>query len=158
MIKLQWRAAPVLFLLLLFPVLAQAQNAAELDALLETPALSVAGAARFVLGSVDLLPKGLSGPAAQKAAYDMALSKGWITGGPNDAITLENAAFLIMSAFDVKGGLMYSLVPGPRYAYREMLYRKLIQGRADPGMSVSGERLLRIIDKTASYAENGGAP
>ena len=43
---------------------------------------------------------------------------------------------------------MYSLFHTPRYAYREMVYRKLIQGRANPSMKVSGQRLLQIIDRS----------
>jgi hypothetical protein len=46
---------------------------------------------------------------------------------------------------------MYSLFPCPRYAYREMIYRKLIQGRADEGFAVSGDRLLHIIGRVLKY-------
>ena len=145
--------------ILLLPVLAFAQTAAELDTILETKAVSAATAARFALGSADLLPQELSGSKAEVAAYDMAKSKGWITTGSGEDITLKDTAFLIMSAFDVKGGVMYKFLPGPRYAYREMVYRKLIQGRADPDMNVSGARLLQIIGRTLDYVgtlESGG--
>ena len=128
-----------------------AQTAAELDTILETKAVTTAMAARFALGSADLLPQDLSGSMAETAAYDMAKSKGWITTEAGEAITLKDTAFLVMSAFDVKGGVMYKFLPGPRYAYREMVYRKLIQGRADPDMIVSGERFLHIIGRTLDY-------
>jgi hypothetical protein len=42
---------------------------------------------------------------------------------------------------------MYTLFPGPRYGYRELAYRKIIQGRAYSAMPVSGERLLRILSR-----------
>ena len=133
------------------PAMAFSQTAAELDVLLGTETVSVAAAARFALGAVGLLPPGLSGSAAQNAAYDAAQSRGWVKSGPDDAISLEGVAFLVMNAFGIKGGIMYSLAHSPRYAYREMVYRKLIQGRAYSNMTVSGKRLLQIIGLALNY-------
>lgn len=150
-------AALALFLLLL-PVLAYAQTAAEMDSLLGADTVSAARAARFVLGSAELLPGGLSGPEAEKAAYDTARSKGWIKTDSGADITLKDSAFLVMKAFNIKGGVMYSLFKNHRYAYREMISLKLIPGIADPGMKVTGSRLLHILDRTMSYTgEYGGA-
>ena len=144
-------------LLVLLPMLAFGQTAAEMDGMLEAETVSAAKAARFVLGTVDLLPAGLSGPEAERAAYDMAASKGWIKALSGEALTLKDTAFLVMNAFELKGGLMYSLVKSPRYAYREMVYRKLIQGQTDQAMKVSGPRFLTILDKTSLYAGDGGS-
>jgi hypothetical protein len=72
--------------------------------------------------------------------------------GPADrALRLNEAAFLVMGAFGIKGGLLYTLFPGPRYAYRELLYKKIIQGRSDGNFTVSGERLLRIIGRALGH-------
>jgi hypothetical protein len=129
-----------------------AQTAAELELLLETKTVSLAAASCFVLEAAELLPSGLAGPAAETAAYDMALSKGWVKKNPSEAATLKDTAFLVMKAFSFKGGALYSLFRNPRYAYREMLYKKIIQGRADPGMKVSGQRLLQIIGRALNYS------
>jgi hypothetical protein len=59
-----------------------------------------------------------------------------------------------MKAFALKGGLMYTLFPGLRYAYRELAYRKIITGRAYSTMRVSGERLLRLLDRALVYSED----
>ena len=152
--------------LILLPVLAFAQTAAEMDTMLAADTVSSARAARFVLGAADLLPAGLSGNEAERAAYDMASSSGWIKASPGgeprpaasaagsgEAVTMKDAAFLIMKAFDLKGGVMYSLFGNPRYAYREMVYRKIITGKADQGMKVSGSRLLLILDKVIRNEE-----
>ena len=140
------------FLIYIFlPALAFAQTAAELDTLLGADAVTVSEAARFTLGSVGLLPPELSGAAAQDAAYEAAQSRGWVRSGPQDAISLQETAFLLMNAFELKGGIMYSLIRNPRYAYREMVYRKLIQGRAYSSMKVSGQRLLQLIGLTLNY-------
>jgi hypothetical protein len=52
---------------------------------------------------------------------------------------------------------MYSLFPGPRSSYREMVHRRLIQGRAYSTMKVSGERLLRIISRALEYSGDTAA-
>jgi hypothetical protein len=129
-----------------------AQDARDLDLLLETQAVSGAQAARFVLGAAGLLPSGLSGAAAEEAAWEAARERGWVKGSPGGTPRLKETAFLVMRAFGLKGGLMYSLFPGPRYAYRELLHRRLIQGRADQGFTVSGERLLQIIGRVLQYS------
>ena len=133
-----------------------AQTASELDSLLTADPVSAARASRFVLGAADLLPAGISGNEAEKAAFDKAKSNGWINATSGEAVTMKDAAFLIMKAFDLKGGVMYSLFNNPRYAYREMVYRKLIMGQADQHMKVSGSKLLQILDKTLKYTEENG--
>jgi hypothetical protein len=141
--------AVILFFLVTLSL--SAQTAAEMDALLETNAVSAGKAARFVLGSLQLLPEGLFGEAAEQAAYDMAQSRGWDIAAAGDSITLKEAAFLVLNAFELKGGVMYSITKNPRYAYRELVYRKIIQGKSDPAMNVSGIRLLHIIDRVQLF-------
>ncbi|MDR2210900.1 MAG: hypothetical protein LBO65_05445 [Spirochaetaceae bacterium] len=143
----------VIAVVFLFPVLSlSAQTAEELDRMLETPAVNAAQAARFVLGAADLLPEYLFGGDAEDAAYTMAAERGWLRLGPGDTMRLKDAAFLVMGAFSLKGGIMYSIFRNPRYAYREMVYKKIIQGRGDPGFTLSGERLLHIIGRTLRYS------
>lgn len=140
----------LIFLLLPFTIFAQ--TAEELDILLETKAVSVEKAARFVLGAVGLLPEELHGEEAEYEAYQMALSNGWVKKAATDEVTLKDLSFLVMNAFNFKGGIFYSVFKNPRYAYREMLYRKLIHGRSDPSFAVSGNRLLQILSSALSYS------
>ena len=128
-----------------------AQTAAEMDALLETQAVTVSAAARFIFEAANLLPPGLSGFEAERTAYNIALQNKWTKASAGRAITLRETAFLTMKAFKLRGGIMYFIFSGPRYAYREMVYRGLIQGKADPAMTVSGKRLLHIIGRTLDF-------
>ena len=152
----------MLLLLLLLPVfvftprMLDAQTAAEMDDMLKAETVSAAALARFALGAADLLPQGLSGPVAERTAYDTAKSNGWINAAEDDNATLKDAAFIIMKAFDLKGGILYSLFKNPRYAYREMIYQNLIHGHADQSMEVTGQRLLLILDKTIAYVDQQG--
>ena len=148
----------IILLLLILPGYLYAQNAAELDVMLEAESVSAAKAARFVLGSAGLLSSGLYGTAAETAAYETAKNNGWITKDATDTFTLKDTAFLIMCAFEFDGGLLYTIFRNPRYAYREMVHSKLIQGRSDPDMTVSGSRLLQIIGRALTYAEENRQP
>ena len=130
--------------LLFAPALLPAQTAAELENILETPAITRSQAARFVLTSSR-------GPASvgreADAAFESVKARGWLPkeSAANDPITLGTLSYMIMKAFDLKGGMMYNIVPGPRYAFRTMVSRSFIQGSADPAMKVSGERFLLIL-------------
>ena len=141
----------VLVLFVFIPVAAFAQVAQEMDILLETNAVTAAVAAHFALGAAGLLPREVSGADARTAAYETARSRGWVSKGPGEEITLQEAAFLIMNVFQLKGGVMYFFFNSPRYAYREMIYRRLIQGRAYSNMKVSGKRFLQILSSTLNY-------
>jgi hypothetical protein len=135
---------------------AQAQTALELDGVLQERTVGRALGARFILGAADLLPRDLSGPEAREAAWSAALARGWIRGAPEDALRVRAAAFLVMNAFEFRGGIWYSLFHTPRYAYREMVYRKVIPGRADPDQVVSGEDLMRLVSAAMRHAEGLG--
>ena len=120
-----------------------AQTAAELETVLMTPAVTCAQAARFVISSVN--------PEFEGDSFSFAVSRGWIKNSePDEKITLGKLSLLIMKAFDMKGGMMYSIFPIPRYAYRSMVSRFIIQGGSDPAMTVNGDRFLLILGKTLS--------
>jgi hypothetical protein len=133
-----------------------AQTAAELERVLSLPAVSYGDAAWLVLNAA-----GLPGAAENSAsdAYRFAAGNNWLPkkAAAKEPATLEGLSFLIMEALNIKGGFMYTLFPGPRYAYRELSYRKVIQGRAYSTMAVSGERFLRILSRALEYAGDTAA-
>jgi len=141
-----------LFFVFLSPALLQAQTAAELEAVLENPAITYSQAAWFVYASAGTTVS-MDGVDFQEA-FDRAMSNGWLTkkAAPDDPIKLGAVSFLMMKAFGIKGGLMYMILPGPRYAFRTMVSRSLIQGGADPGMKVNGERFLFILGNVLNVA------
>jgi hypothetical protein len=127
-----------------------------MDALLDGGAVSYGTAARFILEAAGVLPEG-AGPAAERA-FAAARDKGWLPkkAAPGTPAKLEGIALLVMGAFRIKGGIGYTLFHSPHYAYRDMVYRKIIQGRSDPSLNLSGERLLRIIARVLDYTGNDG--
>jgi hypothetical protein len=144
---------PVLFLGLLAAPLC-AQTAAELEELLQVQAVSYGQAARFVLEAADAADsQNVSKKTA--SAFTFAAERAWLphNAAADDAARLDGVSLLLMQAFGVKGGMWYSLMKNPHYAYRELLYQDVIQGRVSPEMAVSGEYLLFLINRLLSRQE-----
>ena len=148
---------PLLFILCFIaaaPAFIPAQTAAELEAVLDNPAVTCAQAAWFTLAAA---PPDYDLTGGAEGAFKTARGKGWLPreAAADDPVRLGTLSFLIMKAFDIKGGLMYTLLPGERYAFRTMVSRSLIQGAADPAMTVSGERFLHILGNVLELSEGG---
>jgi len=148
----------ILFLLcfLSSATLLSAQTADEIETLLNTNAVTYAQAARFLLEASDTMVT--SDP---EEAFDYAAQQGWLPKkvSANDTARLDGISLLMMRSFGIKGGLFYSITKSRHYAYRELTYRDAIQGRADPGMNVSGERLLFYTGRILSqFGETTAVP
>jgi len=122
-------------------------TAAEIETLLNTSAVTYAQASRFLLEASNTTKT--SNP---EEAFSYASQQGWLPKNvaANDRARLDGISLLLMSSFNLKGGALYSLTKSPHYAYRELAYMEVIQGRADPGMNVSGEQLLFITGRILS--------
>ena len=132
--------------LLLFSLLtfnfSLAQTAERLEALLNTPELSYEQAAAFVLEAADIQVR-------SEEAFRYAKEQGWLPKGivGNDTARLDGVSLLIMKAFEIKGGAFYSVFQNTHYAYRELEYRNVIEGKTVPAMAVSGEMMLFIVGR-----------
>jgi outer membrane protein OmpA-like peptidoglycan-associated protein len=133
-----------------------AQTASELERILSLPEVTYGDASWFILNAAGIPLVDNS----QDGAYRFAADKQWLPkkAEARQPLSLGALSFLVMRAFNIKGGLMYTLFPGPRYAYRELSYRKILSGRAYSTMQVSGERLVRILSRALDYAGDGAAP
>jgi len=151
--------------LLTIPVFLYAQTdplenrsaAEEIETLLNTKAVTYAQASRFVLEAANVLA--VNDP---EEAFNYAVMQGWLPGkaAADDPARLDFISLLIMRSFDIKGGIMYSIVKtqtafAAHYAYRELTYKNVIQKRSDPAMLVSGERLLFFVNRQLGRMEAG---
>jgi hypothetical protein len=123
--------------------LLSAQSNEVLDAVLSEATLSYAQAA-YLVGTASGHFADTVSP--QEAVTDME-QQGLGTPGlkPDDPVNLGAYSYMLTRAFGIKGGIMYRILPGPRYATRELSYLKIIPGPAKPGMSLSGDLALRIL-------------
>jgi len=79
---------------------------------------------------------------------------------PKDAeagqeVTLKGLSYMVMQAFGIRGGLFYTITKSQHHAYRELVQRGIIQGRADPLMYVDGDQLLFTINRALHLKETG---
>jgi hypothetical protein len=125
-------------------------TATEIETLLSTGAVTYAAAARFLLEASETLKT--SNP---DEAFQYAVEQNWLPkkAAADDPARLDAVSLLLMRSFKIKGGLFYSLTKNSHYAYRELVHKKIIQGRTDPAMNVSGERLLLITGRMLSMQE-----
>jgi hypothetical protein len=117
-----------------------------MDLLFNAGEVTYSQAAWFVLSAADRLP-------VDETAFDTARKRNWLTprseaGRP---ARLGEVSLLIMKSFGLKGGLMYRLFPNPRYACRELVHLKIIQGKNDPGIRVEGYQFLHILGRVLTY-------
>jgi hypothetical protein len=129
-----------------------AQTAVEIERLLDTDAVSYQQAAWLVLEAAGIPPAFISN---QADAFRHAAEQGWLSGGlsAGDRARLDEVSRLIMQSFDIRGGVFYTLTGGRHYAYRELVYRNIIQGRSSPSMAVSGEFLLFLVNRVLAFQE-----
>lgn len=127
------------------PSLLFAQSNQFIDELLSSPGVTVGQAALLVLVASDNL--GEDADAAR--AFDLLESLGWVPKGKvaESKIKISEYSFMLMNAFGVKGGVLYSIFPSPRYAYREMISKVVIQSRSDPDMLLGGAMALRMLGR-----------
>ena len=143
----------LLSLLITIPSFLFAQTAERIENLLEQNRVSYRDAALMVLEASGRLD-----PAKQTSAdnaFSFAMQRGWL---PKDAQAKNDAklgglSLLVAQAFEINGGILFSLFKNPHYAYRAMVYRGIIQGRADPQMFVSGDLLLYMVNKVTDTGE-----
>jgi hypothetical protein len=136
---------------LAFPVFTQ--TAVEIERLLDTDAVNYQQAAWLVLEAAEISNQVfLSG---QADAFRHAVNQGWLpaNAGPNNTARLDELSLLIMRAFEIDGGIFYTLTGSRHYAYRELVYRNIIQGRSGPAMAVSGDMLLFLVNRVLSFQE-----
>ena len=144
---------PVIILLFFIPVFLFPQTAAQMEELLGTPVLRYEQAVRFVLRAADLTGEVSAEEAFRQAKENKFLPRQAETG---TIASLEGVSLLIMRSFDIKGGLFYTIFKNPHYAYKELMYKGIIQDRSDPAMAVSGEHLIFLVNRILSVRGGEG--
>ena len=140
----------LVFLLLSVPW-APAQSNKVLDRILEEEQLTYGSAAYLLLVATG----GAKEEVSPQQAVSLAEQEGFALEGLDsaDPLNLGQYSFMLMRAFQLHGGIMYRILPGPRYAAREMEYAGVIQGPAIPGMALSGNEGLRMLERVLHQRE-----
>jgi hypothetical protein len=138
------RTLQITVLVMLFcglPAFAQSNDA--VDELLAQERARLDSTAYIVLSAGGLVGED-SNP---EAAFALLLEKAWVgknrTG--DAAVRLDELCSMVMRSLGLKGGIMYSIFPGPRYAYRELVARGLVNSSGGPRRNVAGDEVMRIL-------------
>jgi len=98
-----------------------------------------------------------SGTIPEEASVQAAVEALGEAGGrmpvrdPDAPVTLGEFSFLVMQFLGIPGGLFYTLLPGPRYAARELGYLGFYTGRFAPGRYLTREEALRILGNALEW-------
>lgn len=137
--------------LVCLPLIVSAQSNAVIDELLEKETADWGNTAYLVLSAAELIDENTEISKVlsilEKQQWNLKLHK------EKQSITLGEYSYLLMKAFNVPGGLMYMLIPGPRYAARELSYLNFIDDDSSPYRTLSGEEVLRIMGRLLEWKE-----
>ncbi len=97
----------------------------------------------------------VSESATPAEALDVLKQQGWKlkTRSPDDPLRLGDYAQVLLQAFDIKGGLFYSMFKSPRYASRELKYLGFVKGSSASSRRLSGEDAVKILGKLMRWKE-----
>jgi len=138
---------------LLIAVGAFGQSAQRIDEILETQATTFGHAAYLILTAMGNISEEADFQEAFTEMKAYAEAQNFGNAAIRDSVTAEdsistkNYAFLLMKAFNIKGGMMYRIYPCPRYAYRDLQYLAVIQGKTDPDAPITGTEMLQMLGR-----------
>lgn len=158
MVKMRIHRLPALLLWFCLPVLpALGQTEDFLDTVLGARSLTWSQSAHLVLVGAGFSPE----DATPEASWATLTDRGWVSPlpDPQKPATVAGYAFLVTKAFGLKGGFLSSLVPGPRYAFRDLKFHNLVPEGLDPDDPLDPRTALVVLaDVMASHPETGVAP
>jgi len=128
-----------------------AQSNQTIDRLLEERPATFGDAAYVILSAAGLVPETANGEEATAAIAEKRLLPR--TPSPTEPVTLGQVCYLIMETQGIKGGLFYTLLPGPRYATRELASLGFLKGYTHPNRVVSGEEVMWILGAVLDWKE-----
>ena len=146
----------LVFFLVLAVSHAGAQSNQRIDELLGQSPAQKGHAAYLVLTAAGIADESVT----PQGAFQTAVDRGLLAAGssPADELTFGELSYLLMESFGIPGGVMYRIFPGPRYASREVIYRRWARLRRPPGQVISGDTAVRVVSVYLnSAAAQGGA-
>lgn len=138
------RTVFVVAALALAPIaLCSAQSNDVLDELLDQDPARFAHTAYVVLAAAEMIDENVS----VSEAYQAYQALGWRLSAKSaeEPVSAGELSYMIMKSLDLRGGVMYSILPSPRYAYRELVYDGFLPARLSKQREVSGEQVLRYL-------------
>ena len=142
---------PLVLLLCLTAAQVFGQSNEMLDDVLDQESLSLGAGAYLVLSATSVLGGETDFEAASRTLDEQPW---WKPGkGPADSVSLGEYSYMVMKAFDLRGGIMYSILGGKRYAARELAFLGFLETDTSPYRTLSGEEAVRILSRILDWRE-----
>ncbi|MCP5514186.1 MAG: hypothetical protein H7A26_01840 [Spirochaetales bacterium] len=125
-----------------------------LDSILTEDQISFGSASFILLTGSGALSEDAT---IEEAAAKMAEMVPKADASADKPVTMGMFSYMAMKTYGISGGIMYRFFPGPRYAIRELRYKKIVQGNAYSTMTLSSERALRIMGRVLDREEKKNA-
>jgi hypothetical protein len=113
-----------------------------MDSLLAQQAVTWSNAVWLVGRAAGTLPEGTT--------PTQAAPRGQSAQAPID---LQSYSDLLVTSLHIPTGIFYGLFPGPRYAFRELIYRKILPAALPPDGTLTGEEALRYLQAAQDWKE-----
>ena len=96
--------------------------------------------------SLGVMPASKDSSSQTKAAFDALKSEAFFAEGDeaDSVATVSKISFVYMKALGIKGGLFYTLLPSPRYAFKQFQSDGILSSKLEPSDFVSGAKALSI--------------
>ncbi len=145
----------VLYLVCVIPLFSQSNEL--IDSILAEREAKFGVSVYLVLAAANLVDRNIETKNAGEVAVKFLKDAGWgIKVKRTDSyITLGEYSLVLMEAFKMKGGIMYTLFPSPRYASRELYYHGFIDGNRDPYRKISGDEVVLMLRNVMDWKEEG---
>ena len=133
-----------------------AQSADFMTQLLETKNVTYGQVCYFTALYQGSIPE----TASQQDAFDFINKSGYVykdSVTAADSVTMADLSYLIIKTFNVKGGIMYSLFPTPRYALRLLESDGLVSQFTDPSGKIKGSDFIALFIRCLEYYDKAGS-
>ncbi len=126
-----------------------AQSADKVSEVLKTQTLTWGQASYFAVTARE----NASSSVTEESALQILKSEGYAEDSvkAEDAITLEQIAFVCSSTWDIQGSFWLTLKPAARYALRQMKADGIVNAKYDPSKNCSGQEFLIILSKCIDF-------
>ncbi|NLM00458.1 MAG: hypothetical protein GX220_03265 [Treponema sp.] len=135
-----------LFVIAFFTIsFVSAQSADAVTKALEAKKITYGQGAYFVATALSLI----SDADSEEMAINALVNSGYIDSEykANEIMRNDDFSLLCMKAWNIKGGLFYTLTKSRRYAFREFKSLGFLPFSADPSYGIAGRNALNIMSE-----------
>ena len=137
---------PFFLLFLLLTDQSDAQSNELIDNFLARPHADLATSSYIILASSGSIEASATPADALEWIRSNGLDEKLLDLDPDRNIRYGEFSYLLMQVHGIRGGIMYSLLPGPRYAARELSYKRWILGRSAPSRFLRPFEVINAVN------------